>query len=57
MGICINPNKKLTTKFLINVALFSILLETHISLHYRGECVVLSFFFFFPSLFISIGNV
>lgn len=43
MDTYINPNKKLVTKFLINVALFSILIETHIPLHYRGFWVV--FFF------------
>lgn len=33
MGIYGNPRRKLTSKFIINITLFSILLETHIPLH------------------------
>lgn len=33
MRIFGNPSRKLTSKFIINIALFSVLLETHIHLH------------------------
>lgn len=54
MSICINLNKELAIKFLINVALCCILIETPITPHYRGQHRVL---FFFVSLLVSIGNV